>query len=102
MSIVSSLVGSGEQGLTFTDLKNMCALTDGNLSRHLQVLEEAGYVRLEKTYQGRRPLTCCHLTKQGRTRFVTYLNALEAVLRKATEAASSADDVLPDWVGRPV
>lgn len=87
LGIVSSLAGHAA-GLTFSELKALCALTDGNLSRHLQVLEEAGYVAIEKGYDGKRPQTRCRLSDTGRARFSDYLAALEQVLRRATEAAA--------------
>lgn len=86
LGIVSSLA-SHPEGLRFADLKALCALTDGNLSRHLQVLEEAAYVVIEKSFDGRRPLTRCRLTDDGRTRFSDYLTVLEEVLRRALPAA---------------
>jgi DNA-binding MarR family transcriptional regulator len=89
LGIVSSLAGHAD-GLGFSELKALCALTDGNLSRHLQVLEEAGYVEIEKGYEGKRPCTRCRLSVQGRARFADYLAVLEEVLRKATKAAARA------------
>jgi len=86
LGIVSSLASYAD-GLTFSELKSLCALTDGNLSRHLQVLEEAGYVGILKGYDGKRPQTRCRLTEQGRERFSDYLIALEEVLRRARQAA---------------
>jgi len=82
LGIVSSLIGHPD-GLAFADLKSLCGLTDGNLSRHLQILEEAGYVDIAKGYQGRRPCTRCRLSGEGRRRFLEYLEELERVLRKA-------------------
>jgi DNA-binding MarR family transcriptional regulator len=89
LGIVTSLAGHGE-GLSFTSLKSLCGLTDGNLARHLQVLEEAGFVRIDKGHEGSRPQTMCRLTEQGRTRFAAYLEVLEQVLRKAAVAAAGA------------
>jgi DNA-binding transcriptional ArsR family regulator len=86
LGIVSSLAAHAD-GLTFGELKSLCGLTDGNLSRHLQVLDEAGYVGIEKGYEGKRPQTRCRLTDDGRARFADYLDALEQVLRRATQAA---------------
>lgn len=60
----------------FTALKNKLELTEGTLSVHLRKLEEAGYVDIEKTYKGRRPLTRVHLTKAGRNAFRTYLDTM--------------------------
>ena len=82
LGIATSLAGYAD-GLGFSELKALCALTDGNLSRHIQVLEEAGFVAVEKGYEGKRPHTRCRLTEEGRSRFMDYLGELEAVLRQA-------------------
>jgi DNA-binding transcriptional ArsR family regulator len=74
------------QGLTFSELKQLCALTDGNLSRHLQVLEEAGLVTLFMGVEHNRPLTLCRVTAQGRKRYIDYLSVLERVLTDADAA----------------
>jgi DNA-binding HxlR family transcriptional regulator len=86
LGIVTSLAGHGE-GLGFQDLKGLCGLTDGNLSRHLQVLEEAGIVAVTKGYRGKRPHTTCRLTDAGRGRFDAYLSVLEQAVRDAAAAA---------------
>jgi len=98
LGIVTSLAGHAE-GLGFADLKTLCGLTDGNLSRHLQVLEEAGFVKLDKGYEGKRPFTRCHLTDAGRDRFAAYLEVLSDVLRKASRANSRASG--PNLKARP-
>ena len=67
----------------FGDLKELCALTDGNLSRHLQALEEAGLVVVTKSFRGRRPETRCRLSASGRRRFRAYLEELQRVLEDA-------------------
>ena len=67
----------------FTELARLCALTDGNLSRHLDVLTKAGLVEVHKGYEGRRPLTTCKITALGKKRFREYLAQLEKVLRDA-------------------
>lgn len=90
LGIVTSLAGNAE-GLGFSDLKSLCGLTDGNLSRHLQVLEEARYVLIEKGYEGKRPYTWCRLSAKGRARFSDYLAELEHVLRKAIKATSGVN-----------
>ena len=51
----------------FAELKRLCALTDGNLSRHLDVLQEAGLVEVWKGFDNRRPQTLCRLSPEGRT-----------------------------------
>src|SRR6202046_1974456 len=78
------------KGLSSADLKQLCALTDGNLSRHLQVLQEAGLVEVIKGYEGNRPHTSCRLTKTGRRRFLDYLAVLEGLVRDAARAAGRA------------
>lgn len=64
----------------FAFLKESLALTDGNLSRHLQVLEEAGFVRIRKTFEGRRPRTWIAATKAGRGAFASELAALRELI----------------------
>jgi DNA-binding transcriptional ArsR family regulator len=86
LGIVTSLAGHPD-GLGFQELKALCGLTDGNLSRHLQVLEEAGIVALAKGYRGKRPHTSCLLTDPGRARFDDYLAVLEKAVREAARAA---------------
>ena len=63
LSVLTSLVAH-PKGLVFGDLKQMCGLTDGNLSRHLHVLDEAGLVGMEKGYDHNRPQTVCRITGQ--------------------------------------
>ena len=90
LSVLTSLVAH-PKGLVFGDLKQMCGLTDGNLSRHLGVLQEAGLVDVTKGYEGNRPHTSCRLTKTGRRRFLDYLVVLERLVRDAARAAGRAD-----------
>ena len=90
LGIVTSLAGQAD-GLSFAQLKQLCGLTDGNLNRHLSVLEEAGYVAIEKAQQGRRARTHCRLLPRGRSDFAAYLAALEGALREATRASAGTD-----------
>jgi DNA-binding MarR family transcriptional regulator len=64
----------------FGFIRDTLELTDGNLSRHLQVLEEAGYVSTEKGYEGRRPRTWVRATKAGRHALAIELAALRALV----------------------
>ena len=82
LGIMTSLV-THPDGLLFGELKQLCALTDGNLSRHLDVLHKAGLVEIVKGYEGKRPQTTCRLTPTGRQRFREYLAHLERVIRDA-------------------
>ncbi len=74
----ADLADGASQRLAFADLKQLCGLTDGNLSRHLAVLQEAGLVEVTKGYEGNRPHTTCRLTKAGRRRFLDYLAGARA------------------------
>src|SRR5580704_9351178 len=92
LSVLTSLVAH-PNGLVFADLKQLCALTDGNLSRHLQVLQEAKLVEVLKGFKHNRPQTVCRITPQGRRRYLDYLAVLEQLVRDAAiavEAESSA------------
>jgi DNA-binding MarR family transcriptional regulator len=84
LGIMTSLAGH-PKGLAFSDLKRLCDLTDGNLNRHLQVLQDAEFVTVTKSVEKNRPLTICKLTPSGRRRFVDYLDVLEALVRDARE-----------------
>lgn len=90
LGLLTSLM-THAKGLSFADLKQLCALTDGNLSRHLQVLQEAGLVEVIKGYERNRPHTTCRLTKTGRKRFLDYLAVLEQLVRDAAKAAGKPD-----------
>jgi hypothetical protein len=80
LSVLTSLV-THPKGLAFADLKSMCALTDGNLSRHLQVLRVAKLIEITKDVDRNRPLTFCRITANGRKRYLEYLAVLEQVIR---------------------
>ena len=81
MAIMALLAASPE--LSFTEMRDALSMTDGNLSVHLKTLQEAGYVAVTKSYQDRKPLTTCTLTKKGREAFTTYINLLEQIVRQA-------------------
>src|ERR1044072_6015593 len=81
MAIMSLLAATTE--LSFTEMRDTLSMTDGNLSVHLKTLQEAGYVAVTKSYQNRKPLTTCTLTKSGREAFTTYINLLEKIVRQA-------------------
>ncbi len=93
LSILTSLLTQSD-GLLFSELKELCALTDGNLSRHIKVLEDEGLVEVHKRFYKKRPQTSCLLTNEGRTRFLGYLQALGQVIEDAIEQSSSKNDKL--------
>jgi len=87
LAIVSALCAVGSEGMTFAELKDECELTDGNLSRHLKTLDEAGVVTVRKSFVGAKPRTTVFVSSAGRDRFIEYLDSLERVLNQAIEAA---------------
>jgi DNA-binding MarR family transcriptional regulator len=88
LSVLTSLM-THPKGLSFVELKRACALTDGNLARHLQVLEEDGMIRLTKEADAGRAQTTARITASGRKRYLEYLTVLEQVVR---DAASIRDE----------
>jgi DNA-binding MarR family transcriptional regulator len=88
LSVLTSLV-THSKGLLFGDLKRLCALTDGNLNRHLQVLEDAKLITIAKSVLNNRPQTFCRVTALGRKRYIEYLAVLEQVLLDAASAVKS-------------
>jgi predicted ArsR family transcriptional regulator len=102
LGIMTSLM-TRSRGLSFPDLKLLCALSDGNLNRHLAVLQESGFVRIEKEGAGRNSHSVCQVTRAGRAAFVEYLSVLERVLADAAAAQSGAAGTTrplrPGWSG---
>jgi DNA-binding MarR family transcriptional regulator len=66
--------------MSFPRVQELLEMTAGNLSTHLRKLEEAGYVEVTKTHQGRTPVTYLALTTRGRRAFEDYTEALRTVL----------------------
>jgi DNA-binding MarR family transcriptional regulator len=88
LGILSSLTAN-PQGLLFTELKELCSLTDGNLSRHMQVLQEAGLIEVWKNSQAKRSQTLVRMTDAGRERFLDYIGVLEQIVTDALEASEA-------------
>jgi len=82
LSILTALM-TNPKGLAFSDMKRLCGLTDGNLSRHIKVLQEANLVSVTKGYEGNRPHTSCTITAAGQKQFLDYVTVLEQVVRDA-------------------
>ena len=97
LSVLTSLI-TNPKGLAFGDLKQLCALTDGNLNRHLRVLEQAKMVESIKKHDRNRPLTICRITASGRARYIEYLSTLEQVVRDAAKVTEEdlAGHLIPD------
>jgi predicted ArsR family transcriptional regulator len=88
LSVLTSLI-THAKGLPFGELKQLCGLTDGNLNRHLTVLEEARLVVTVKGLERGRPQTVCRITALGRRRYVEYLTVLEQVVLDASSAINA-------------
>jgi len=91
LGVLTSLAAN-PKGLTFGDLRRLCGLTDGNLSRHLTVLQEAGLVDVTKGFERNRPQTLARITAEGRARFLEYLEVLDRVVRDAAAVAKAQPD----------
>jgi DNA-binding MarR family transcriptional regulator len=83
LGIVSALAVN--ESLTFNELKKLLKTTDGNISVHARKLEDAGYITLSKSFEGRLPRTDYKLTSQGRKAFERYIDHMEALIRAARE-----------------
>ena len=86
LSVLTSLI-TNPNGLSFVDLKQLCGLTDGNLARHLQVLEKDGMIKIFKEQGQNRLQTMTRITAAGRKRYIEYLQTLEQVVLDAAKAA---------------
>ena len=95
LSVLTSLV-TNPKGLIFNDLKQLCSLTDGNLSRHLRVLETEKMVQIVKGHDHNRPQTICRITPAGRKRYLEYLATLEQVVKDAAKITN--DEHAPDML----
>jgi DNA-binding MarR family transcriptional regulator len=80
LAIMSMLAASPD--LSFTELRDMLEMTDGNLTTHMRTLQEAGYVSIAKTYRNRRSLTTVSLTPAGRKAFANYVALLEQIVQQ--------------------
>ena len=98
LGILTSLAGHPD-GLSFNDLLRLCGLTQGNMSRHLSVLEQAGLVSIRKGFEARRPRTDIRLTAEGHRRFLDYLSVLEQVIRDASARTAASGAAAPAPAG---
>jgi DNA-binding MarR family transcriptional regulator len=88
LSVLTSLI-THSKGLPFSELKQLCALTDGNLNRHLTVLDGAKLIAISKSTERNRPQTLCRITPLGRKRYIEYLTVLEQVILDASAAVNA-------------
>jgi DNA-binding MarR family transcriptional regulator len=93
LGVMAYLSGMGGGSAEFNQLKGRLQASDGNLSVQLRKLEEAGYVAIEKSFVGRKPLTKVVLTKQGRQAFVAYLDAISRLVEATPRPTGPPDDI---------
>lgn len=79
LAIVSTLAANNY--LTFNDLKSLLKISDGNLSAHARKLEEAGYIKCKKDFEGRMPRTRYSLSAAGRRALKNYIDHMEALIK---------------------
>jgi len=82
LAIMATLTGVAR--LDFSEVKADLGLTDGNLSTHAAALERAGYIKVTKTFRGKKPLTRLAMTPKGRKAMQRYVSLLQGILNKAT------------------
>ena len=82
-------------GYGFSELKDLCGLSDGNLSSHLKVLSKENLVSTEKSFQDNMPHTQCRLTEKGRNEFLSYLHELESVLKTSRSSIGEWPEIEP-------
>lgn len=92
LSIMASLY-TRREGHSFNELKDLCSLTDGNLSRHISILKSAGLLEVLKGYEKNKPNTSCKLTESGRRRFETYLTELEQIVKDASAVGKQSENI---------
>lgn len=84
LSVLTMLAETGSA--SFTYLRDTLGLSDGNLSRHLRVLEEHDLVQIDKSYKDRKPHTTVSATKEGRRALDAYVAALETMIERVRGA----------------
>lgn len=89
---ISTALYAHPDGLTFVELRDLCELSDGNLSRHLRKLESEGVVDTTKTFVERMPQTTARLSEEGRRRFESYLEQLRTIVEEDIPASAPTTD----------
>jgi predicted ArsR family transcriptional regulator len=96
LAVCTCLVAN-PHGMRFTELQEACALTDGNLNRHLHALAEVGVVAMERVTGRGRPATTVRITDDGRRRFLAYVDELESVVRDVHARTADALPARDGW-----
>jgi DNA-binding transcriptional ArsR family regulator len=101
LAIISALCAA-DKGITFSNLKAECNLTDGNLNRHLKVLKESDVVRVKKAFVADKPQTTVYISPAGLDRFNEYLEALADVMKRAQKALPKDKAKAIPTIGRKI
>ena len=99
LAVCTCLVANPD-GMRFTELQDACALTDGNLNRHLHALAEVGVVEMQRVTGRGRPATTVRITGDGRRRFLAYIDELESVVRDVHERSADTRTVRDGWAAQ--
>jgi predicted ArsR family transcriptional regulator len=99
LAVCTCLVANPD-GMRFTELQDACALTDGNLNRHLHALAEVGVVVMERVTGRGRPATTVRITPDGRTRFLAYIDELESVVRDVHARSAENASLRDGWAAQ--
>jgi predicted ArsR family transcriptional regulator len=99
LAVCTCLVAN-PNGMRFTELQDACALTDGNLNRHLHALAEVGVVEMERVTGRGRPATTVRITGDGRRRFLAYIDELESVVRDVHERSAETPRMGDGWAAQ--
>ena len=99
LAVCTCLVAN-PHGMRFTELQDACALTDGNLNRHLHALAEVGVVEMERVTGRGRPATTVRITADGRRRFLAYIDELESVVRDVHERSGEGAPARDGWAAQ--
>jgi DNA-binding transcriptional ArsR family regulator len=79
LAVMSALAGRGK--LTFSEMKQLLDVTDGNLSVHTAILEKNGLISIMKDFDGKKPRTTFTMTQKGKRVFEEYVNELEKIIK---------------------
>lgn len=91
LAIMATL--AGVERLDFSEIKAELGLTDGNLSAHATALEKAGYIKIHKSFRGRKPRTTLSMTPKGKKALENYINLLKGILDEAERGSVPAPPI---------
>lgn len=98
LAIISLL--ASVTSLSFTEIRDILGMTDGNVSVHLKTLRQAEYVAITKRVKNRKPLTTVSLTDEGKEAFQKYLSDLDQIVQsspfRSTQKSSAGNSISGD------